>query len=205
MTISSYSELTIAVGNWIARSDLGSVIPEFVTLFESDANRKIRVRQMMVTQSTTPSSGQFDLPTDYLTWVNVRWNSNPIVDLDYTHPTQFANLYAGEQSGVPRIFTVMGTTSNVGVVKLTPTSDTEILFTYYQKITSISTAESNWLLVAHPDIYLAGTLTEAYAYTKDYDQAGLWKARRDNMFDEINNLDQKTRGPSAVIPIGATP
>ncbi len=207
MSITSYSELQSSVASWIARDDLTSPILDFVTLFESEANRKVRVRQMMVTQASTPSTaGQFSLPTDYLSWVNVRWNGDPILDLEYVHPTQFANLYSSQPAGTPRVFTIMGTTDAVGVVKVTPTSTTEISFTYYQKITALTTSNtSNWLLTAHPDAYLAGSLTEAYAYTKDYDQAAIWKTRRDDLLDQINKLDQKTRGPSGIRPLGATP
>lgn len=147
----------------------------------------------------------FDLPADYLAWVTVRLDSDPICDLEYVHPTQFANLYPSQAAGVPRVFTVMGSTAG-GAVKTTPSSTTAIDFTYYQKITSLSTDNtSNWLLGAHPDVYLSGALVEGYAYTKDYDQAAVWKARRDSLIDDINKLDQKTRGPSAMRPLGPTP
>lgn len=207
MTISSYSDLQSAAANWMARTDLTSRIVEFITLTEAELNRKVRTRQMMVTQTTTPSSGQFSLPSDYLSWVYVRNTASGLInDLEYVHPTQFANEYPNNASSTPRVFTVQGTTDNVGVVKFTPTDSTSIDFTYYSKISALSTSNtSNWLLTAHPDVYLAGTLTEGYAYTKDYDQAAIWKTRRDALIDEINLLDQKTRGPSAMRPLGITP
>lgn len=207
MSINNFADLQTAAANWLARDDLTSRILEFVTLSEAEFNRKIRTRQMMVTQTTTPSSSQFDLPTGYLSWVYVRANINGAInDLEYVHPTQFANLYPTAQADPARVFTVQGTTDNVGVVKFTPSEATTIDFTYYQKITALSTDNtSNWLLSAHPDVYLAGALTEGYAYTKDYDQAAIWKTRRDALIDQINNLDQKTRGPSAMRPLGSTP
>lgn len=206
MSITSYSELQTAAANWLARDDLTSRIVEFVALSESEFNRKIRVRQMMVTSASSPSSGQFDLPTDYLAWRNVRWQGDTFNDLQYADPEIFANLYPSAPAGTPKIFTVIGTTDQVGVVKITPSSTTVINFTYYQKITALSTdTTANWLLTAHPDVYLAGTLTEGYAYTKDYDQAAVWKARRDGLIGDINSLDQKTRGPAGIRPLGPTP
>jgi hypothetical protein len=206
MSITSYSELQTAVENWTARTDLTDLIPDWITLAESDFNRKIRVRQMMVTQTTTPSSGQFSLPTDYLAHVNVTYTGSFNRNLQYVHPSQFAERYPDSPSDVPRIFTVMGTTDSVGVVKIMPTDADEVDFTYYQKITALSTSNtSNWLLSAHPDVYLFGTLVEACAYTKDYDQAAIWKTRRDALIEDITKLDQKTRGPSSISVPGVTP
>lgn len=207
MSFSTYSDLQTSVGNYLARSDLTSVIPDFVTLFETEANRRLRVRQMMVTQSTTPSSGQFALPSDYLAHVNLRWTGSPIADLEYVHPTQFANLYSDQPASTPpKLFTIYGTTDSTGIVKFTPSDTTALDFTYYQKVTALSTSNtSNWLLAAHPDVYLAGSLSEAYFYTKDYDQSAAWGNRRDAGLDSITRLDQKSRGPSRIRVIGQTP
>ncbi len=206
MTISSYSDLQTAITNWTARSDFTSLYADWIMLAETDFNRKLRIRQMMVTQSTTPSSGQFDLPTDYLSYVKVTWIGSFRRELQYVHPSQFADRYPDAPADTPRVFTVMGTTDSVGVVKIMPTDTSAIDFTYYQKITSLSTSNtSNWLLSAHPDVYLAGALTEAYAYAKDYDQAAIWKTRRDALVEDIKALDQKTRGPSAISVPGINP
>lgn len=206
MSITTYSELQSAVENWTARTDLTALVPDWITLAESDFNRKFRVRQMMVTQTTTPSSGQFALPTDYLAHSNVTWVGSYRRDLRYVHPSIFAERFPDSPSEIPQIFTIMGTTDNVGVVKIMPTDADVVDFTYYQKITALSTSNtSNWLLSAHPDVYLFGALVEACAYTKDYDQAAIWKARRDALVDDIKSLDQKTRGPSAISVPGINP
>lgn len=206
MSFSDYSSLVTSIASWIARDDLTATIPDFITLFEAEANRKLRVRQMEVTQTTTPSSGQFDLPTDYLAWKKVTWVGSIRRDLQYVHPSIFAEVYPSSPPNVPAVFTVVGTTDSVGAVKIMPTDTSAIDFTYYQKITGLSTAyTSNWLLAAHPDVYLAGCLTEAHVFTKDYEQAAIWKARRDGLIEDIKSLDQKTRGPSAIRVTGQTP
>lgn len=206
MTIASYSDLQTAAANWLTRDDLTSNILDFITLFEAEANRKVRVRQMMITSVTTPSTGQFSLPADYLTWKNVRWNGSPFYDLQYVDWEQFSNLYPDAPSANPKVFTIVGTTDGLGAVKITPIDSTTVNFTYYQKITNLSTSNTvNWLLTAHPDLYLAGTLTEGFAFVKDWDNAGVWKQRRDDLIGEVNLLDQKTRGPAGIRPIGATP
>jgi hypothetical protein len=46
MAITTFAELKTAIASWLDRSDLTSTIPDFITLFESVANRRLRVRQM---------------------------------------------------------------------------------------------------------------------------------------------------------------
>src|SRR5512139_4070491 len=207
MSVTTYSELKTAVAGWLSRGDLTTVIPDFITFAESEFNRRLRVRQMMVTQSSSPSTaGKFSLPTDYLTWRSVVWTGSPRAVLEYLDPQMLEAVNPSQNANTPEFFSILGTTDGVGTVNVTPTSTTAIDFTYYQKITALSTSNtSNWLLAAHPDVYLAGSLVEAYAFQKDYDQASGWKMRRDDLISQINTLDQRTRGPSAIMATGATP
>ena len=57
MAITTYAELQTAIANWLARDDLTTYLPDFITLFEAAANRRLRVRQMETTATLTPSSG----------------------------------------------------------------------------------------------------------------------------------------------------
>jgi len=206
MSITSYSELQTAIGSFMARSDLTSNIPDFITLFEEEANRKLRTRQMMVTQSTTPSSGQFDLPSDYLTWKRVTDVGSVRVDLQYVDPSYLAIRYPDSPASAPTCFTIDNGSTAGSVVKIMGTASTLVDFEYFQKVTSLSTSNtSNWLLAAHPDLYLFGSLTEANIFCKDYETAAIWKGRRDEVLDEISKLDQKTRGPSSIRVTGQTP
>ena len=64
---------------------------------------------------------------------------------------------------------------------------------------------SSWLLAAAPDLYLFGALAEAHGFVKDAESLALWKSRRDELFDELDRLDVKTRGQSGIRVIGPTP
>src|SRR5690242_12397897 len=102
MSITDYSSLQTAVGSWLARDDLSATIPDFITLFEAEANRKLRVRQMMVTNVTTPSSGQFPLPDDYLQWVRVTYvGSSDKRNLEYVHPSYLQSQFPDTPSSTP--------------------------------------------------------------------------------------------------------
>ncbi len=201
MTIATYSDLQTAIASWIARADLTATIPDFITLFESAANRRLRIRQQETASALTPSGGIATLPTDYLTWRRVTWTGSTNCELEYVHPSYLHALYPTAPTGNPRLFTIEGSS-----LTLRPLDDTALTFDYFAKIPALSVSNTtNWLLTAHPGIYLFGSLAEAHGFVKDTENLALWNARRDELFDEIERLDTKTRGPAAVRVMGATP
>jgi hypothetical protein len=198
MAITSYDELQSAVGTWLARDDLTATIPDFITLFEAVANRRLRTRQMETTATLTPASGSATLPSDYLAWRRLTWTGDTRIELEYVNPSWLQAAYPDTPSGTPKHFTIEGST-----IKIRPTSTTDIELDYFEKVDALSDdSTTNWLLTAHPDLYLFGSLCEAELFVKDDSRAQIWKARRDELFEEITRLDQKTRGPSAIRIMG---
>ena len=87
-----------------------------------------------------------------------------------------------------------------------PINDAALELDYFAKVPALSGAvASNWLLAAHPDLYLFGALVEAEMFGANDERAPIWKARRDEIFDEIEKLSNKTRGAGAIRVMGATP
>lgn len=201
MAITTYGELQTAIGNWLDHSLFTARIPEFIALFEAAANRRLRVREQETATSLTPSAGAAALPADYLAWRRVTWTGSSRVELQYVHPSYLQAAYPGSPADMPRIFTIEGST-----LKLRPVDDTTLELDYFAKVPTLSDSVStNWLLSAHPDLYLFGALVEAEMFGANDERAPLWKARRDEIFDEIEKLSNKTRGAGAVRVMGATP
>jgi hypothetical protein len=204
MTIASYSDVQTSVLKWIARTtdaDLTAIAPDLITLFESAANRRLRVRQQELSTTLTPSSGIATLPSDYLAWRRVTWTGSTNRELEYVHPSYLHARYPTNPADSPNIFTIEGSSLTVR-----PSSDTALTFDYYQKIPALSNSNTtNWLLTAHPDVYLFGSLAEAHGFVKDPENLGGWLGRRDQIFDEIERLDARTRGQAAIRVMGATP
>jgi hypothetical protein len=187
MAITTFSELTAAVTSWLARDDLTAAIPDFVALFEAAANRRLRVRQMETSAALTPAGGAAALPEDYLMWRRLTWTGSRRRELDYVHPSYLQAAFDAA-AGTPRVFTIEGAT-----LKIRPVDGTALELDYFQRLPALSDAQtSNWLLAAHPDLYLFGALVEAEAFNKDADKAALWKLRRDEIFDEIEKLGGKS-------------
>lgn len=198
MAFSTYADLQNQIANWLARDDLTNYIPDFIRLFECAAMRKLKVRLQETTTTLTPSSGVATVPSDYLGHRRVTWTGSPIHELTYVAPPIYSG-YLESGSGAPTVFTVEG--SNLRVA---PSDDTALTFTYVQRTTAVESS-LNWLYTNHFDCYLFGSLCEANAFNKDVDAAGLWKVRRDEVFDEISKLDFNERQNMAVRVYGATP
>jgi hypothetical protein len=202
MAISTYAELQGAIEDWLARSDITDArVADCITLFEAVANRRLRTRQMLLYDALSTSSGQATLPTDFLAWVEVAWEGSTRRILDYAHTTYWSAAYPTTPSGQPVLFTIAGET-----LYTIPIDDTaDIGLTYYQKIPALSASNTtNWLLTAHPDVYLFGSLVEACGYT--HDEVGLvWKARRDEIFTEIERLSEKYKAPTIMRLWGSAP
>jgi hypothetical protein len=201
MTIQTYSDLQGAIASWIARADLAASIPDFIALFESVANRRLRLRQQESAATLAPSSGVATLPADYLAWRRVTWTGQVPRELEYAHPSYLHALYPTLPTDIPRLFTIEG-----GSLTVAPSDDTALTFDYFQKVPALSnTNTSNWLIAVAPDLYLFGALAEAHGFVKDAESLALWKSRRDELFDEIERLDVKTRGQSGIRVVGPTP
>lgn len=203
MSIATYAELRTAVENWLDHTLFTARVPEFIVLFEAAANRRLRVRQQEASSALTPSLGTVALPGDYLAWRRVTWTGAPRVELQYVHPSYLQAAYPSSPADVPRIFTIEGST-----LKVRPIDGAALEFDYFQKIPALSSGAdsgTNWLLAAHPDLYLFGTLVEAELFGVNDERAPVWKARRDEIFDEIEKLSNKTRGAGAIRVTGVTP
>lgn len=150
--------------------------------------------------TVTAQSGFATLPNNYLAWRRVTWTGSTRTELGYVHPSYLQAAYPSQPADVPRIFTIEGST-----LKVMPLSGTPLEFDYYQAIPSLVSASTNWLMTSHPDLYLFGSMCEAEAFGVNDERMPMWKARRDEIFEEIITRDRQTRGPSYVRVFGVTP
>jgi hypothetical protein len=144
--------------------------------------------------------GNVPLPGDYLAWRAVTWLGDPLRELAYVHPSIMAARYPKRPIDLPAEFTIEGAT-----LRVMPQDATALKLLYYQLIPSLAASSTNWLMSAFPDLYLFGALTEAQAYAVNADTAALWKSRRDELFDEVERLSNKSRGAGAVRVLAPTP
>lgn len=198
----TYTDLTAAIASWLQRTDLNALIGDFVQLFEACANRRLRLRQQEATIELSPAGGVAALPADYLAWRRLTFTGHPRAELGYVEPSWLQAAYPDAPTDVPRVFTIEG--GNILTMPVDP-AETPLELVYFQAIPSLAANSTNWLMSAHPDLYLFGALAEAQAYAVNADAAALWKARRDELFDELERLSNKSRGAGAVRVMSPTP
>ena len=196
MAISTKAELKTAVANWLNRSDLTDRIPEFITLAEASFNRNLRTRDMLVRSTASITSQYISIPTDFLEMLNIELTSTtPPKRLVYITSDR-SDDYREQQknkTGTPDYYTIEG-----DAIQLFPTPDVSLTvqLSYYQDIPALSglaDSGNNWLLLAHPDIYLYATLMQASPYVMDPQSAGQWGGLLDRAMQELQMSDEKSR------------
>lgn len=188
MSITDYSSLQTAVANWMAQTgntDFTGNVTDFITLCEARLNYgsddpdfpspPLRTAQMEIPSTTLTvvnSSNTVSLPSDFLQLRRMYLTGSPIHKLTYVTPNQMDSALATFPAGPPEFFTIMA-----GLIVLpSPVQTTQTLVGgYYQKIPALSTSNTvNWLLAAHPGMYLAGANLEASLFIGDDQSAAKW-------------------------------
>jgi hypothetical protein len=190
MDLSSYSGLQEAALSVVGRegdSSLTAYAPVAIALAEAKLNRNLRVAEMEASSTGTSENGVLALPTDFVGWRRVE--AYPYGPLEFQEPNFLASQYPTGSGAFPKFFTIQGSTLTVY-----PTYTGEIALDYYQKIPALSDGNtSNWLLSSHPDIYLFLTVSELYAFAKNYEEAVTWNQRGMTAVEEVGTFDKAKR------------
>ena len=191
MALTTYAELKTSIGDWLNRSDLTTVIPDFISLAEAQVERTLRTRQMIVRANASFDAEYGAVPSDFLETKSLKLTStNPQTPLEFLSIDALDNKaseYTG--SGKPRFFGVVG-----GQFRIVPTPDatytTEL--TYYAKLTKLSSSvATNWLLTANPDIYLYGALLQAAPYLQDDARIQTWATLYERALNDSQTADDR--------------
>jgi len=66
MALSTYTELKASVADWLNRTDLTTIIPDFIALAEAQIERTLRTRQMIVRTTASIDTEYSAVPADFL-------------------------------------------------------------------------------------------------------------------------------------------
>jgi len=196
VAITTYAELQTATANWLDRTDLTARIPEFIELTEANFNRVIRQPDMVATDNSISLASRYTtLPTDTLEIVRIVVDLTPVIVLEYLTPEEISERrIVMSATGKPYYFTTVGGATNQLEILPSPDSTYTSSIVYYTRIAALSdSATSNWLLAAHPDIYLFGTLVEAEPYLKNDERMPMWTARLDKALNALGLQGQRER------------
>jgi hypothetical protein len=199
MAIANYTDLQSAISDYLARSDLASRIPDFITLAESRMNRALRTRDMETSATVTMTSGSGSLPANYLEWIEVVHDGTRDQTLRYVEPDSEEWRFRYRPNGDPMYFTILAAT-----LKIRPVVSGNCNMVYYRTIPDLATNSTNWLLTRAPDLYVNFALAEACIFIKD-----ISKAKEYMMLAEQNmaaatqdgDSNKQARRPSRAIDI----
>jgi len=202
MALDNYDNLVKQVIKWSHRSDLNTLIPDFILLAENamySNNQAVLMVRSMETISTALTAGQYlALPDDFESARSARLvTSDGGGELRYQAPEQ---MYKQVATGRPNFFTVVGNEFQFDRV---PDSDYTIEVQYYRKATPLNaTNQTNEILTSHPSIYLFGALTALFAQSQDSEQHAKYESMFIGAIKGANKADKKGRyGPAPSMSI----
>jgi len=201
MAISTYSELTTAVANWLDRDDLTLRIPEFITLAEAKFNRTLRLRSMEAKYTADTVAGQRNLalPTGYIQMRNFQVNTSPLTTLSYVTPEIYDRLWGGSTLGIPKFYTILANEVSFGPI---PASVVEVEMLFYKNFTNLSsTVATNWLITNAPDAYLYGSMVQAEPFIMNDERVALWGAFLNQAIQELQEQDNKDRHSGSALRV----
>jgi hypothetical protein len=175
MAITNYGELKSAIGDFLNRSDLTSVIPTFIDFAEAEFNRNLRVRQMVTRAEAVIDTRFSAVPADFIEAKDlVIVTGNPVTPLQFVTQQEMAQLRSTSitSAGKPLYFSVVG-----GQFEMCPTPDGEysLEMSYFGQIDAlVDDSDTNWLLREYPDIYLYTSLMHSAPYLKDDERITVW-------------------------------
>ena len=198
MSLDTYANLKTAVANTLRRSDLTSVIPDFVTLAEDKLNKRLRIRGMEVRVQSSVSTEFATLPSRFLAIKNIQVNTTPRTSLKFATPDYLDMKYPDSSyTNTPQFYTLQG-----GEIQFAPVPDQAytVEMDYYQKL-DIASDSTNWLLTNAPRTYYYGTLLEAALYLKDTQRATLWGQLFDAAITDVDKADDYDQIPDESLSI----
>lgn len=203
MAITSYSELQTAVGNWLARADLSSRIPEFIALAEAKMNRELRALDQETKSTSFSINAEYvNVPSSFLQVRSFQTSySGERYGLGFMPPEEMSRRYGTTDTGPPLYYCVVG-----GQFRFAPIPNTTYTatLTYYITIPPLASNSTNWLLTAHPDAYLYGSLLESEGFLSNDERLPTWKAGYDQAIAGITGSNNRNRygGPGLQIRPG---
>ena len=202
MAFTTYTELKASVADYLARTDLTTQIPDFITLAEKRLKRDLRIRQMLkvVTATTTAADSTVGLPSDFLSMRDLHVSTNPVSSIEYLSPSNFYRNARTTESGVPTKYTVLAAEFQFAPI---PDSDYTLSMLYYAAPPELSSSvSSNVFLVTCPDLLLYGALGEAEPYLLNDSRIQTWAALYDRGITALSSSDES--GEFASSPLSIT-
>ncbi len=191
MSFATYSDLQTSIGNYLARSDLTSQIPDFITFAENRLRRELRIRQMLksVTTATVKDDATVELPSDFLEVRDFVVVTNPLTPLSYSSPSVLSNDPRALWVGVPRSYTILANDFQLSPI---PDAVYTVKMLYFAAPAYLSSSNTtNVFLTTAPDALLYASLIEAEPYLMNDARINTWGTMYDRAIGSLTKSDEQ--------------
>lgn len=192
MAITNYGELKTAVAARAVRSDLTSLIPDFIRRAHD-----IIVSEMAVQADLTLDAATESLPTDFRQLIAVAFIGDSTTSLTQATSDQMTGLGTGK----PYYYRVSGTT-----LYLAPTPSesypAKVIYKLARTMFSLD-ADTNTALTRYPFMYLYGAMAELFAHSRNADEQSKYEALFRAEIDRANAAEREDAWPGALQPVAA--
>jgi hypothetical protein len=204
MSLSNYSDIKTSVANYLGRSDLTSVIPDFITLAEIRLARQLRLRQMLETATlpTTGGTSTITLPANFLSIRDIYIDQNPRRSLSYLSPSAFTRDARAAESGLPVFYT-----QKSEQIEFAPIPDTiySVKMLYYAKPAVLTDSNTtNVFMTVCPDALLYGALIEAEPYLMNDVRLAVWTQLYSNAVQSLAESDNTSEYAGVPLTMSVT-
>ena len=194
----NWAELKTNLADWLDRTDLTVQIPEFIGYAERRFNRVLRVPEMEESVSSATSGSTITLPADFLQIRSVYIDRSPKNFLKQVSMAELHEMFPTTDTDVPTHYALQS--GNEMLVRPLPSGSFTYVTNYWQKIPALGASQAtNWLLTAHPDLYVAQSMVEAMIFLRDAEGLAFWEQRAAAKIDELIKQGQKKAWASAPI------
>jgi hypothetical protein len=167
MAITTYTELQASVADWLNRSDLTSVIPDFIALAEAEFNTRLRHWRGETSGSLALSSQFTALPSDFLEVSRLTLSSATPRRMELMSTSEMQELRErnDDTGGAPIYYAI-----TAGQVEVYPSPDQAYTaaLVYHAAPDALSGGNAdNWVLLNFPSLYLFGACYHGSLYLQD--------------------------------------
>jgi hypothetical protein len=205
MSFATYTDLKTSIASYLARSDLTTQIPDFITFAENRLRRELRIRQMLksVTTSTVSGDSTVELPADFLEIRDFVALTNPIQPLSYSSPSALSNDPRASEVGVPKSYTIL---ASEFLLSPPPDGVYTLRMLYFAAPAYLSsTNASNVFLTTAPDALLYASLIEAEPYLMNDARINTWGTMYDRAISSLTKSDEQGQYSGVPLAMKLTP
>lgn len=184
MALSTYAELTTAIGTWDERTFTSTETDQFIRLVEARADRRLQrdYRRRYAETVNTDASGVGLLPSGFVGLQSITRDVLGSLPLKQVSNAAFVSRNPYEIASDAEVFTLLSATE----FAVAPVTDDDFIVRFSKTLSALTSSNTtNWLLTLSPDFYLFGCQAQSAAYLKDYQTAALLQAQSDDIIDQI--------------------